>query len=84
MKLTAVKFRCCVPPPQFALKSQSALNDTFAAPEYAIEQIGGAWLRITHVQTGKSRPYPIALCMGADEAVEQQAPQRLRHGGQRR
>ena len=83
MKLTAIRLRCLVAPPQHALGSTS-VNDTFAAPEYAIEPHGGAWLRVTHVQTGKTRNYPIALCMGADEAVEQQAAQQLRHGGQRR
>jgi len=80
-RFSAIKLRCCVPPPHHALNSQSALNDTFAAPEYAIEPHGGAWLRVTHVESGRSRNYPIALCMGADEAVE---PAQLRpvQGGQ--
>lgn len=89
-RFSAIKLRCCVAPPQHQLNSQSALNDTFAAPEYAIEPHGGAWLRVTHVETGKSRNYPIALCMGADDAAEQQGlrpvqgGQQQRHGGQRR
>jgi hypothetical protein len=89
VKLTAIRLRCCVAPPQHALSS-SNVNDTFAAPEYAIESHGGAWLRITHLESGKSRNYPIALCMGADEAAAEQGlrpaqgGQQQRHGGNRR
>lgn len=72
MKLTSTKLRICVAPPQYAMASQSSLTDTFAAPDYAIEPYAGAWLRVTHVESGKSRLYPIALSMGADEAAPEQ------------
>jgi hypothetical protein len=82
VKLTSTKLRCCVPPPQHAMASQSTLTDVFSAPEYSIEPYAGAWLRITHVESGKSRLYPIALSMGADVA-EQEQPQQPLHGRRR-
>lgn len=77
MKLTAIRLRVCVAPPQHSLTSTSSVNDYFAAGEYAIETRGDAWLKVTHVATGKSRLYPQAWCCGADELVEaqQQQPQ---------
>lgn len=84
MKLQAIKLRAMVAPPQHVLTSQSTLNDVFAGPEYAIETRGDAWLRITHVQTGKSRLYPREWCMGADEAPPEQQPgQGQKQGGKR-
>lgn len=82
MKLLAVKFRCCVPLPQHPLGSTSNLHDTFASPDYAIETRGDAWLRITHVQSGKARLYPTALSMGGDEAPQEQQGQ-PQHGRKR-
>ena len=75
MKLTTIRLRAMVAPPQHPLSSQERVHDTFAAPEYTIETRGEHWLRITHVASGKSRLYPQAWCMGADEAPQEQQGQ---------
>lgn len=66
MKLTSAKLRIAMPPPQQPLNGMNVL-DLFAAPDYALES-EGAWLRVTHVESGKSRRYPLAHVMAADEA----------------
>jgi len=69
MRLTSVRFRLLLAPPQVPLCSSTSFDTYVTGAEYELEDVGH-WVKITHKETGKVRKYPISLVMGADEVVD--------------
>lgn len=81
MKFSALRLRMLVPPPQHPVEATDGMRDVFKLDDgYAIEDVNGRWLRITHKDSGKARLYPQSWCCGADELAE---PVAQKQGGKR-